>query len=242
MFKLLKVGSSGPDVKELQQLLNAKLGPLHAIVPDGSFGQLTKTAVIKFQKANWLSADGIVGPCSMNALKGTERFAVLKAPPRLIPQPTPMTCWAASTAMLTGKTVPQVIAQARAGGVQLAPDDGIFNESNQDDTPNYRKLATAFGLTMLPPMSWMPEALANLMNARGMLMFSTLWNVADYTGGLGSPGHVRILAGTRGDGTGEGTTVLIYDPWSPNVGKIESRIYGPFIRENPATNYKVFHK
>jgi len=50
---LLKVGSSGEDVKKLQ----AKLG----ISADGAFGPATAEAVKKWQTANGLGADGIVG-------------------------------------------------------------------------------------------------------------------------------------------------------------------------------------
>lgn len=50
---LLKIGSSGEDVKKLQQ----KLG----IGADGSFGPGTEKAVKGWQSANGLTADGIVG-------------------------------------------------------------------------------------------------------------------------------------------------------------------------------------
>ena len=50
---ILKIGSSGEDVKKLQ----SKLG-LNA---DGVFGPGTETAVKKWQKDNNLTADGIVG-------------------------------------------------------------------------------------------------------------------------------------------------------------------------------------
>jgi len=52
--KTLKFGDKGLDVKMLQ----TKLG----ILADGKFGNNTKIAVIKFQKLNGLSTDGIVGP------------------------------------------------------------------------------------------------------------------------------------------------------------------------------------
>ena len=49
----LKKGSRGNEVKILQQALN--------LYPDGIFGPLTEEAVKEFQKANGLTADGIVG-------------------------------------------------------------------------------------------------------------------------------------------------------------------------------------
>lgn len=50
----------GPEVMELQTFLNtAGYGPL---VVDGKFGGRTKAAVVKFQLANGLKGDGIIGP------------------------------------------------------------------------------------------------------------------------------------------------------------------------------------
>lgn len=65
----LKEGSTGPKVKELQQLLKAKgfnPGPI-----DGVFGSGTLKAVISFQKYNGLYPDGIVGPQTWKALTST---------------------------------------------------------------------------------------------------------------------------------------------------------------------------
>ena len=50
---LLKKGSKGNDVKELQKLLN--------ITVDGDFGYETQLAVMRFQAAHGLKTDGIVG-------------------------------------------------------------------------------------------------------------------------------------------------------------------------------------
>lgn len=55
----LKSGSKGETVKELQKFLNAKLGISLAV--DGNFGPKTLEAVKKWQKANGLADDGIVG-------------------------------------------------------------------------------------------------------------------------------------------------------------------------------------
>ena len=53
---LLKLGSKGNDVKELQEFLGLKA--------DGDFGTKTEAAVKKWQTANGLTADGIVGPAT----------------------------------------------------------------------------------------------------------------------------------------------------------------------------------
>jgi len=57
---LLKVGSRGKDVKELQEFLN--------IDADGIFGVGTKAVVQKWQANNGLVADGIVGPKTWDAM------------------------------------------------------------------------------------------------------------------------------------------------------------------------------
>lgn len=56
----LSKGTNGPDVKNLQKTLNEKLGT--KLTLDGDFGPNTQNAVRRFQEANGLSADGVVGP------------------------------------------------------------------------------------------------------------------------------------------------------------------------------------
>jgi len=57
---LLKVGSRGKEVKELQEFLG--------IGADGIFGKGTENAVKEFQKTNGLTVDGIVGPSTWDAM------------------------------------------------------------------------------------------------------------------------------------------------------------------------------
>lgn len=58
---LLKRGSKGAPVRELQKLL--------LITVDGDFGPKTQAAVKAFQKKHGLTADGIVGPYTWAVLK-----------------------------------------------------------------------------------------------------------------------------------------------------------------------------
>ncbi len=65
-MKILKYGSTGPDVQLLQLALNrASFGTLET---DGIFGNATRNALRQFQSQNGLSADGIVGPLTQRAL------------------------------------------------------------------------------------------------------------------------------------------------------------------------------
>ena len=77
---LLKNGSEGADVKKLQM----KLG-VEAI---GKFGPKTEAAVKAWQKANGLTADGIVGPGTWNKMFGTtsEPSNIIQED-KIIPQP-----------------------------------------------------------------------------------------------------------------------------------------------------------
>jgi Putative peptidoglycan binding domain len=59
---LLKNGSTGSEVTELQKFLNT--AGYDCGTADGSFGPKTQAAVIKFQIANGLVGDGIVGPAT----------------------------------------------------------------------------------------------------------------------------------------------------------------------------------
>jgi GH24 family phage-related lysozyme (muramidase) len=64
--RTIKAGASGPDVTYLQERLAANG---QAIDVTGSFDAATITAVIAFQGAHGLDADGIVGPKTWNALR-----------------------------------------------------------------------------------------------------------------------------------------------------------------------------
>jgi hypothetical protein len=64
--KNILYGAKGNHVKWLQWHLN-QLGEKLKI--DGVFGKLTKAAVLKFQRTNKLTQDGIVGPITRGALK-----------------------------------------------------------------------------------------------------------------------------------------------------------------------------
>ena len=63
---ILRRGSQGDEVEELQALLNAKYGANLDV--DSIFGAKTEAAVKAFQQAKGLTADGIVGPKTRAAL------------------------------------------------------------------------------------------------------------------------------------------------------------------------------
>ena len=71
-LSVLRKGAVGNEVKTLQRLLSSlgykmeNNGKVYGV--DGSFGQATYNAVIKFQKDKGLEADGIVGKLTWTAL------------------------------------------------------------------------------------------------------------------------------------------------------------------------------
>lgn len=73
--EMLRKGSRGNSVKELQVLLNEKLNPSPGLNPDGDFGNQTHSAVLRFQRQANIPADGVVGPQTMNALRNARKPA-----------------------------------------------------------------------------------------------------------------------------------------------------------------------
>ena len=71
-MKTLYRGSTGTEVRELQELLNLAGAGLTV---DGDFGTKTYNAVIIFQKANGLTADGIVGAKTWTKLQAYKKPA-----------------------------------------------------------------------------------------------------------------------------------------------------------------------
>jgi hypothetical protein len=67
----LRKGARGPAVRLLQQRLNRWLRAQRqpVIAEDGDFGNLTRQAVITFQRANGLAVDGVVGTQTWTALE-----------------------------------------------------------------------------------------------------------------------------------------------------------------------------
>lgn len=66
-METLRYGSTGPYVEMLQ--LGLQRSGYLSVPPDGKFGPRTQSAVIRFQRQNGLSPDGIAGPLTFAALR-----------------------------------------------------------------------------------------------------------------------------------------------------------------------------
>lgn len=69
-MKIIRKGSRGPDVRRWQDFLIGTGAKLHA---DGKFGPATERATKKWQRANGLTADGLVGNATLGRAMA-ERF------------------------------------------------------------------------------------------------------------------------------------------------------------------------
>jgi hypothetical protein len=229
---LVRRGSTGPALVELQNLLNTKLVPSPGLNPDGAFGKLTYNAVVRYQTDNWLVIDGVVGPCTWNALLGLENYSH-QALTALVPQPTKTTCWKAATAMLLGAPLFTV-----GNGPATLMSDGSLDNS----TSNIEKYANHHGLQLDYGMTWLPQGLASRMQGHGRLMFHIVWNVYAWNPSLPASGHMVVLASIRGDNTAEATTMVFLDPWSPNVGEVVRMTYTTLLKRVPGATANVFYK
>jgi hypothetical protein len=253
MSAILRIGSVGPAVSDLQTKLNKKCNPSHGLVVDGIFGKLTDAAVRAFQVQAKLSVDGDVGPLTNAALDAAPDNGGGKVvPPPLhtnimhqvnfIPQPTNTTCWAASTAMMTNSVVPVVIMLTPND--MIASDGGLKNSSGSDQAiVTGTRYGNIHNLRCYPPMSWSLEMMTDVLR-RSPLMFDMLWNASDYVAGKGSPGHMIVVCGMRGDGdpVGLGTELYVQDPWPPNVGKKSWVNFNKWLNEVPTRTYRVFER
>ena len=233
--EVLRRGSRGVFVDDLQQELNRKLRPTPNLKVDGIFGGGTDRAVRAYQRQEWLVVDGVAGPCTWAAVKGWETYRIAHHV-NLIPQPTGDTCWAAATGMLLGRRGPV----PHGGGADTV--GGLTNDSDTNDAQHTTMFAKAWGLTLVHGQSWTVDGFAQLMRGRGPLMLNILWDGHGYVTGEGSPGHMVVVSGIRGAGGDTDTTIRIHDPWPPGKGTIRSAIYGPFMRRYPTSTYQIFHR
>jgi zinc D-Ala-D-Ala carboxypeptidase len=66
--RTLSQGASGDDVRQLQIRISGYPGYGAVLALDGAFGPATRSAVIRFQQAYGLAADGVAGPATFTQL------------------------------------------------------------------------------------------------------------------------------------------------------------------------------
>ena len=130
----------------------------------------------------------------------------------LIPQPTAVSCWAASLAMVVGfRDQTSLTPQSIAAAANMDCDTGYGWEA-------IKNAVSAWNLTTEGPACALPEQWATWLQNHG-----PIWIVE-----VGNPNHAVVVVGIQGDGTPDGTTVTLDNPWPPNQGVIETKSYTDF--------------
>jgi hypothetical protein len=125
-WPVLKSGSQGDDVRSAQHLLNAAG---YALTVDGSFGSATQSAVISFQKANSLTADGVIGANTWTALVPTVKYGS------------------------EGDAVKAAQVQLNLYGYGLTVD-GVFGAATQSATTAFQQAHTLQADGVIGPQTW----------------------------------------------------------------------------------------
>lgn len=136
----------------------------------------------------------------------------------LIPQPTTWGCWAASCAMVKKTEDPPGYYDAYAIAAPLGYTAQL--ETGLSDA-EAAQVARHWGLVLAPDQNWTVEGFAALLRERGPLWVST--NPAGSV-------HDVCVSGIEGDGTPEGTSVFIHNPWPIGSGRSQTLTYREFIQ------------
>ena len=140
---VLRQGASGSAVVELQQKLNA--AGFNCGAADGRFGPMTESAVLAFQRARGLSADGVVGPQTWGALGS----AAPSAPSAPASGGHPTLSQGARGAAVT--EMQNALAQA---GFSPGAADGVFGAGTRNAVVSFQR---AHGLSadgVCGPQTW----------------------------------------------------------------------------------------
>jgi Papain-like cysteine protease AvrRpt2 len=148
----------------------------------------------------------------------------IRFPVPLVPQQTGMSCWAAGAAMVVAWR-----ENYSADPAHIAQSTGEWASYSAGLHPESTSIFPVWGLTPEPQQSYTVEGFRQLLETYG-----PLW----VAGAVPGP-HIRVVTGMYGDGTPDGTKVLINDPWQkgmatfslPNAGAQYEETYARFVAE-----------
>ncbi|WP_088891716.1 peptidoglycan-binding domain-containing protein [Leptolyngbya ohadii] len=185
---VLQLNDSGEQVAELQRRL-AALG-YYSGSASGTFDGATQFAVATFQQANGLTADGIVGPATTEALRRPEGQVVRGSAPAVV-TPAPTTPTASAGNLLrrgsSGMAVSTLQTQLQSLGFYVGPITGVYDAPTESAVITFQqsKGLVADGIAG-------PQVNAALASATGSIPGN-----ATAIPGTGTPGIVPGAAGTQ---------------------------------------------
>ncbi len=138
------------------------------------------------------------------ALSAPESFDI-RYQVQLIPQQTGVSCWAAGAAMVVGWR-----DRISLPPYHIAGDIGYWKQyydKNGGLPPDDTKMFAAWGLVPESPQTYTLAGFKSLLEQYG-----PLWVAAAVPGP-----HIRVVTGISGDGSPDGTTLYINDPWEPGM-------------------------
>lgn len=178
----MRCGSSGSDVTQLQQNLTAAGfydGPI-----TGYYGELTQAAVMRFQQARGLSADGIAGPATLTALQNTGTTY----------QPTATPTTGGLSVGSSGPSVTRLQTQLTSLGIYSGPITGYYGPLTQAAVLRFQQ---ANGITPSGTADAMTLAmLENTIAARPVNTVTVVQQPVPYSNPLGSLNSLSSLNST----------------------------------------------
>jgi hypothetical protein len=207
--RVLKTGSKGPAVEDLQNLLKAH-GFTQAGPTDGDFGASTKKALVQFQQSHNLDVDGICGPNTWMSLTSETV------------DPAPLV----DTIVGNARAVELLSIASREIGIVEQPDGSNGGPRVDVYTGKWRVPWCACMVSwVLKQCSWnpWPKPIAAVVRIRDWANTTGLYhNEAGYDP---QPGDIFIMLKKGQDGvdTGHGHTgfVLSYDKVKEEIRTIE---------------------
>ncbi|MGL5081299.1 MAG: peptidoglycan-binding domain-containing protein [Microcoleaceae cyanobacterium] len=131
----LSLGSAGEDVRQLQQQLRASnyySGPI-----TGFYDRATQVAVVRFQRAQGITATGVTGPTTRTYLSSAQ-FT-----------PTPISAVSSNSLSLSSQSIQDIQERLRTQGLYYGPIDGEYNERTQQAIARARDLYGVSAETIL---------------------------------------------------------------------------------------------
>jgi len=208
----------------LNQLEEGELGPHTTKLVNNSNQPLSSSAVLQMQQTmgnsrvqRLLSSDRDLAPVGemdnrlpmpsdipVQRQEGGESFDIRYSVP-FVPQSTNMSCWAASAAMLISwRDNMSIDDRAIAGGINYWQQ---YMNNGPGLDPEDVHMFRHWGLREEEPQSFTVQAFRRLIESYG-----PLWVAADANSAAGVAPHIRVVTGIYGDGSVNGTFLLIHDP------------------------------